>query len=190
MLKENNTLITQAHKVFDLSLTVIAFLGAYFIKLYLLPVSFRGLNIAPNYYIVLLMIIIIWYIIFNLVGLYVSFRKLSFYQIFWNMVKAVSVAMLVMTLCMYLLKITDVSRIMMGIFYLFDIGLLALCKGIIFKILTHYRKKGFNFRNILIIGSRERAKDIIDTIEDHLETGYRILGCLDLDRSEVGAEVQ
>jgi len=190
MLRERDKLIVQAHKVLDICLTAAAFIAAYFIKKYLLPVPFRGLTIAPNYYIVLLMIIIIWYVTFTLFDLYESYRQQSLAQIFWNMVKAVSTSMLVMFLCMYILKITDVSRLMMGILFLLNIGLLAISKGTAYRILTHYRHNGFNFRNILIVGSRERAKGVIDAIGDYLGSGYRILGCLELDGTEVGKKVK
>jgi hypothetical protein len=42
------------HKALDICLTAVAFIAAYFIKKYLLPLPFRGLTIAPNYYVVLL----------------------------------------------------------------------------------------------------------------------------------------
>jgi len=83
--------------------------------------------------------------------------------------------MLVLFLFMYILKIKDVSRIMTGIFYLLNIGLLALSKGIAYKLLQRYRSQGFNFRNVLIVGSKERARDAIDTIGDRLNAGFKIL---------------
>ena len=64
MLREQNKLILRAHKLLDICLTVAAFIAAYFIKLRLLPAPFSGLSIDPNYYIVLLTIIIIWYMSF------------------------------------------------------------------------------------------------------------------------------
>ena len=189
MLRERAKLIVQAHKVLDVCLTGAAFIAAYFIKLYLLPAPFRGLTIAPNYYIVLLMIIIIWYVTFALFDLYASYRKQTLDQILWNMVKAVTIGMLVMFLCMYIFKMVDVSRIMMGIFFLLNIVLLTLSKGTAYRILTHYRQKGFNFRNVLIVGSRERAKDVINAIGDQLGSGFRVLGCLELDKEETGQKV-
>ncbi len=149
MLRELTKLIVQAHKAWDICLTGGAFIAAYFIKLYILPNTFHGLTTAPNYYIVLLMIIIVWYVTFTLFDLYKSYRQQSLAQILWNMGKAVSTGMLVMFLCMYIFKITDVSRIMMGIFFLLNIVLLTLSKGTAYRILTHYRQKGFNFRNVL-----------------------------------------
>lgn len=189
MLRERTKLITQAHKVWDICLTAAAFIAAYFIKLYLLPASFRGLTIAPNYYIVLLMIIIIWYLTFTLFDLYASYRQQTLDQILWNMIKAVSTGMLVMFLCMYIFKITDVSRIMIGIFFLLNIVLLTLSKGTAYRILAHYRQRGFNFRNVLIVGSRERDKDVINAIGDQLGSGFRVLGCLELDKGATGQKV-
>ncbi len=190
MLRERSKLITQAHKVLDICMTAAAFIAAYFIKRLLLPYLFRGLSVAPNYYIVLLMIIIIWYPTFSLFDLYTSYRRQSFGRIFWNMVKAVSAGMLVLAFCMYMFKIKDVSRIMMGTFFLLDIGLLALSKGLVYRILVHYRQKGFNFRNILIIGSRQMARDVIDAIGDRLGAGYKVLGCLEVDDGEIGKKVK
>ncbi len=190
MLREKSILIVRGHKLLDIGLTAAAFIGAYFIKKYLLPYPFRGLSIAPNYYIVLLMIIITWYMTFDLFDLYASYRKRTFAQIFWNMAKAVSTAMLVMILFMYTIKITGVSRIMMGIFFLLNIGLLGLSKGLVYKILLRYRQKGFNFRNILIAGSGNSALDVINAIEDRLGSGYRVLGCLEVDEKDTGRTVK
>ena len=190
MLRERAKLITRAHKVLDICLTASAFIAAYFIKLHLLPVSFRGLTTGPNYYIILLMTIIIWYVSFGLFDLYASYRKQTFGQILWNMIKAVSIGMLFMILCMYIFKMTDVSRIMLGIFFLLNIGFLAVSKGIVYVALARYRQKGFNFRNILIVGSRQRAVDVIDAIGDRLGSGYSVLGCLEIDEAEIGKKVK
>ena len=63
MLTERQKLTAKALALSDLFLTVAAFLAAYLIKKYILPEPFRGLTTAPNYYTILLMIIIIWYVI-------------------------------------------------------------------------------------------------------------------------------
>jgi len=190
MLREKSNLIVTAHRLLDICLTAAAFIGAFLVKKYLLPLPFRGLITGPYYSIVLLMIIIIWYVTFDMFDLYGSYRKQTFAHIFWNMVKAVSTAMLVMILCMYLIKITDVSRIMMGMFFFMDIGVLAASKGLVCRILKRYREKGFNFRNILVVGSRERAKDVINAIGDRLGSGFRLMGCLEMDQSDIGKDVK
>ena len=173
MLREHNKLTLQAHKFLDICLTAAAFIAAYFIKRHALPTSFRGLTTDPNYYIILLAIIIIWYLVFAGFDLYASYRRQTFGKIFWDMVKAVSTSMLVLILGMYFFKLTDFSRILLGSFFMLNIGFLALSKGVVYRVLGHYRKKGFNFRSVLIIGSKERAKDVINIIGDQLGAGFK-----------------
>ena len=57
MLREQSALIVKIHKWLDIALTAVAFISAYFIKLYLLPKSLIGLTTDPNYYVVLLQMI-------------------------------------------------------------------------------------------------------------------------------------
>lgn len=182
--------MVQAHKALDICLTAAAFIASYFIKRLALPAAYRGLTIVPNYYAVLLLIIIIWYLVFAWFDLYASYRRRSFISIFWDTVKAVSIGMLFLALSLYVLKITDVSRILMGMFYLLNIFLLTLSKGTVYRILQHYRKKGFNFRNVLIVGSRERAKDVINIIGDQLGAGFKVVGCLEVDSADIGNTVK
>ena len=190
MLREHNKLMVQAHRLLDICLTAAAFIGAYFVKSHLLPAPFRGLIVGPGYHVVMLMIIIIWYVTFGMFDLYASYRRKTLGQVLLKMVKAVSTGMLVLILCMYIFRIKDVSRIMIGIFYLLDMGLLAFSKGLVYTVLSQYRQKGFNFRNILIIGSRQRAVDVIDAVGDRLGAGYKVLGCLDVDKGKIGTHVK
>jgi len=190
MLREQRNIICQVHKFLDISITIAAFESAYFIKLYLLPESLRGLIETPNYYTVLLLIIIIWPISFNYFKLYASYRTQSIKQIALNVIKSVFLGLITLNFLMYLLKINDVSRIMMCIYFLTNIFFLIVSKGLIYKILTNMRERGFNFQNILIIGGRERAKEVISTIYEHTSSGYRILGCLGLHESEIGKTVK
>ena len=189
MLREKNKLILRGHKFLDILLTAAAFVGAYFVKKYMLPAPIVGLTTAPNYYAILLLVVIIWYLVFDAFGLYESYRRRTYGQVFFDMAKAVSVAMLVLLMVMFILKLVAVSRIMLGIFYLLDILLLSLSKGLTYRILARYRRQGFNFRNVLIVGSKARACDVVRAIGDRLGAGFRVLGCLDIDPAKKGEAV-
>ena len=77
----------------------------------------------------------------------------------------------------------------MGTFFILNIGLLTLSKGIVYSLLGHYRQRGFNFRNVLIVGSKERAKGVIDALKDNMGSGFRVLGCLETDKDDIGKDV-
>ncbi|MEA3486483.1 MAG: sugar transferase, partial [Thermodesulfobacteriota bacterium] len=190
MLKGRKEIIVLSHKLVDIFLTAAAFIGAYLIKKYLLPEPFRGLAETPNYYIILLLVIILWYVLFSLFNLYASYRRRTYAQIFWNMIMTVSTGMIVIAFFMFVFKIADVSRIMMGLFFLLNIGLLAISKWIVYKTLVRSMRKGINIRNILIIGYKERAKDVINVIEKNASAGYKILGCLDISKDAINKEIK
>ena len=134
----------------------------------------------------MLLVIIIFPISFNYFKLYESYRTQSLTQIFIKIVKSVFIGIVLLNFAMYLLKISDVSRIMMGIFLVIDILFLCLSKSLIYKTLKNFREKGYNFQNLLIIGVRERAKEVIRSIKEKSSSGFRILGCLGLSSSGVG----
>ncbi|MBU2623756.1 MAG: sugar transferase [Proteobacteria bacterium] len=190
MLRERSKLITNLHRLLDISLTVAAFVSAYFIKRHLLPISLRGLTTEPDYYEVLFLIIMVWYLCFAYFKLYESYRKQSLPRILLQVIKAVSTGMVFLFLGLYVLKIFDVSQLLLFIFLLLDLGLLLAMKSTIYLVLKKYRSQGVNFRNMLIIGSRERAKELIRNVQSREHSGYRVIGCLEISDSDVGRHVE
>jgi hypothetical protein len=188
MLRAHSALFVRLHRLLDLILTAGSFIAAYLVKKYI-PVHLGGLTTTPNYYEILFLIIIIWHVTFLACGLYESYRKRTLSQIIVEMIKAVFIGMSVLMMALYLLKITDVSRLLLVLFCLFNIVLLGISKSIVYRFLTTYRRRGFNYRNILVVGSKERAKDIIDLIRVNSYSGLRVTGCLEVDENAIGREV-
>ncbi len=186
MLKKHGSLTLEIQKAMDIAVTGASFILAYFIKLYLIPGKLGELSKDPNYYIILLLIIIAWYISFKWNGMYISYRQQPFWQFFVAILKSCIMGMILLSIAMYLLHIQGISRLLIGIFLMLNITLLTLSKYIIFKVLEKVRTDGLNTRNILIIGSEERAKQVIKVVEANKATGYMILGCFDIDKEKIG----
>jgi len=189
MLKEETRFYTRVYRFVDIVLTAVSFVFAYLLKVYYLPYPLRGLTIKPNYYVVLLLIIIIWYLVLEEFGIYRAFTRLRFRQIFAQLLKAVSSAMVILAFCFLIFRIDDISRLMMGIFFLINISLLTLQKWLAYTALVRYRRRGFNLRNVLVVGARERAVELLAAIREHEFLGIRVLGCLELDSREIGRTV-
>ena len=126
MLKENSRFIVDLQKTLDICITAFSFIAAYFIKLHAVPGRFGNLSSDPNYYVVLLLIIIAWYIAFKWIGMYMTYRRGKFWQFFVKIVKSCLLGMILLSMAMYLLHIKGVSRLLMGIFLILNIGLLTL----------------------------------------------------------------
>ncbi len=189
MLKERSTFILDMQKMIDITITAVSFIAAYFIKRNILPGKLSQLSTDPNYYIILLLIIISWYISFKWMGMYLSYRNQSFWKFFTTILKSCFLGMVLLTMGMYFMHIQGVSRLLLGLFLVICISGLTLSKFIVYKTLQKVRSQGYNTRNILIVGSRTRAVDVIQAIERQRSSGYCILGCFDVDGKMVGKTV-
>lgn len=189
MLKEKSSFILDMQKTLDLCITAVSFISAYFIKRNMMPEGLRNLSTDPNYYIILLMIIIAWYISFKWMGMYMSYRERPFWDFFTTIIKSCFSGIILVSIAMYFLHIQGISRLLMVIFLVLDICLLTLTKFIVFKSLQKIRTDGFNTRNVLIIGSGGRAGRIIKAVENNKATGYQVLGCFGLDEEDLNKTV-
>ena len=178
MLRENNQILQRIHQGWDLGLTVAAFISAYGIKQYLLPEPWRGLSREPNYYTLLLLCIIIWYVVFRFSGIYRPYRRRPFSSIFLNVLRSVAVCVMLMVVMLFLIKEQTVSRIFLGLFVGLDVTLLVGSKWLLYTLLQNLRKRGYNFRNVLIVGCGQRAEEISRSIEQQRGAGFRVMGCL------------
>ena len=79
----------------------------------------------------------------------------------------------------FLLKLEFVSRIFFGLLILTSFTLLLIEKVIIFYIMHSIRKRGYNYRRIIIVGTGKRAAEFTRKIHNHPEWGIKILGVLD-----------
>jgi exopolysaccharide biosynthesis polyprenyl glycosylphosphotransferase len=189
MLKEHSSLILDTEKVIDISITAFSFIAAYYIKRNLLPGELSSLSIEPNYYSILLLIIITWHISFKWIGMYMSYRRLPFQRFFTAILKSNFLGIILVNIVLYFLHIQGISRSLIGIFLVLNISLLTLYKFFIFKLLEKVRTDGFNTRNILVIGSKKQAKQLIEAVEKYKATGYKVLGCFDVDEAQLGQSV-
>jgi exopolysaccharide biosynthesis polyprenyl glycosylphosphotransferase len=89
---------------------------------------------------------------------------------------------------MYIFKITDVSRLLIFLFYLMDLIVLINARLIIQKLVFSKRSDYFN-RYILILGSRATAKELIELVYKQTNTDIKIIGCIEVKREDVGKTV-
>ncbi len=189
MLKEQSSFFLDVQKTFDMGITGFSFIAAYLIKIHLLPGSLGILSTDPNYYIILLLSIISWFISFKWVGMYMPYRRNRFWCFFITILKSCFLGTVLLSIAMYTLHIQDISRTLIGLFLIVNISLLSLSKFTIFKTLERFRAHGFNTRNVLIIGSGDRAVQLINAIESRKTTGYRVLGCFELEKDRLGKTI-
>ncbi len=169
----------------DLILTGLAFFIAYQIK----NTHFGGLSSDINYPFVLLLLLVVGSISFNVFLLYQPGRHLDLLRIFASIVKSVSFTLAGSLVILYFLHLAHISRLLLIIFALTTIILLFSVR--IARVIMHrcgivqsrYQKE------ILIIGSHERAKDLVRYLQSVNHYAINIIGCLEIDAKRSGEEV-
>ena len=176
------------HKILDIFLTGLAFTAAYFIKQNL-TFPYGGLSPIPQYDIILLLIIIIWYAAFSFFMPYdLQNRQLTF-RTFYSLCKATAVSLILLLLCLFFFKVPEFSRLLITIFFLLDLTLLTVNHMGVQRFIHAGKNEAYFRRNLLILGSRKTAREIIQSIRHGKDATINIIGCLETTPNEVGQEV-
>jgi len=177
MLRQQAKLITRVNKLVDFTLLFVALYLAFLLK----NVS-DGLTRDFNEYAWLLFIAIpTWFYLLEKHGLYASFRRLNSFNIAIRMVYVHAIGGFVCAAAIFLLHFVDFSRYIYGCFLLLAFLFLTIERIISRKVLGYLRAKGYNTRNILLVGLQNNATRVAQLIEDHKDWGLRIVGAMQVD---------
>ena len=182
MIKDNQKLLNRIHVLIDAVVTAISYLMAWYLKFATgfaetdpnvgvldMYTYFRALYILVPLYLVL-------YYFFNLYAPKRATRRK--YELF-AIVKANTVGLILFMTLLYIINQLDISRFVLGTFYIINIILMTLCRTMIRNILYFFRRKGYNLKYILLVGYSSAAEEYITRIIANPQWGYVIRGILD-----------
>ncbi len=198
MLKEKEAIFRKFIILFDAIMIIIAFLLAYYLRhnMHLLkgwdlflPADVLEIPLYPqrDYLFILITAVISWCLLLYLNGMYLSLRTRKYSEILWIIFKTSFIVALTFGSLVFLLMLTFVSRLFFIIFLVFGIFIIWAEKTILFLVTHYLRRRGYNYRTILIVGTGPRALSFINKVKSHPEWGMRILGAID---DEPGREIQ
>lgn len=178
MLKEYASIFRRMMIFADLCLGIAAFYVAYFIR-----GSMGALFPLYIYVAVLPMFIVIWGGLLYFLGIYESLRTKQFSAIFISIWTSAILGIVFFGSLAYILKIQNISRLLIILMFFIAAIFTIIEKIAIILFIRNMRKKGYNFRNILIVGTGKRAQNFVDLVNKHSEWGFKIIGFLDMDAS-------
>ena len=180
MLKEKMAVIRKAMLLFDGLIVSLAFFLSFFLRQHFS--AFYKLDIFPStkifadppgsiseYLVVLFFVVPLWCIMLHLNGMYRAWRTKKLLDIVWIIIKSAFFMMLAFGTVIFLFKLKFVSRLFFIIFFMSSLNLLLLEKIVIFSIMHWIRKKGHNFKRLLVVGTGRRAASFINKIKNHRE---------------------
>lgn len=199
MIREREQLFRKLLMVLDMLVVIASFFVAFILRQH--PHFFYRLDVFPGrqvldelnnplkYFNMLPLVLFAWWASLSASGLYESFRRKSFFEITWGIIKSGFFTIIVMATTEFILKLNFVSRSFIGFFFVITCLLLIIERFLIVSVLRRIRKKGYNSKNILLVGTGKRAKNFIKLVHKHNEWGFRVLGLIDVDRDMLGKAI-
>ena len=91
----------------------------------------------------------------------------------------VTVFILLFSICFVFLSISDVLSIFLVVYYGVTAVFFSLWRILVRMSLKLYRRKGYNFKRIVIIGAGKNGMELYQVIKDDLSYGFNVLGFFD-----------
>ena len=177
-------------KLQDVVLTLFAFGAAYWLRTIFGSGAMTGFRDGPEYFVVALLVIIVWSVTLEQVGAYDFSPTTDFATLAVNLLKGVTLSTVLLLSGLYLLKIGEpVSRLLVAEFYVLDLAVLGWSRYLRIRTVRRRHADRDSLRNVLIVGSRQRAQDLITPVIEGRVEGVRFVGCLELDERTRGNEV-
>ena len=130
----------------------------------------------PEKYIFLLIIFnFSWIVVASFFRLYQITRINYLEQIIYNLFKATSLHLIIMAAVLFSMKASTFSREHLIYTFLFDFILITVWRIFSLLLLKNYRRSGFNYRNVVIVGSGKIAEQLYIFFSSKDPHGYRLL---------------
>ncbi len=96
-----------------------------------------------------------------------------------NIIKANAIGELTFIAALYLIKLGDISRLLLIIFPVLNVTLTLLERNIVRMVLMNARRIGLNQKYVILVGYSRAAEEYIDRIAQNPQWGYKVMGILD-----------
>ena len=178
MLKAYSRLLEHVMLAGDLLLVAAAWIAAYLLRFYAVGPPLRSAvpPIEP-YLLMLLPILVVWGLSFRAFGLYRPRRIGSRLSEVADIAKASTMGALVLVAVMtFAFRGYEYSRVVIVYFWLLSIALIALSRSGFREALRVARRRGYNLRFAVVVGSGELAEQVIRRLRARPDVGIQVLG--------------
>ncbi|MDC4203428.1 MAG: sugar transferase [Candidatus Manganitrophus sp.] len=176
MLKQKAKFVAFAVYLTEIVLLLLAFLSAYWFRhLYLLE-KYGPLNPFSNYLWLVNVILPLWSVLFYYFNLYESQRTKTFWKEAWKLTQISFCGTLLLMAIVFVAKADYISRFFIVLFGCLSFFFIFVERLILRTFLRAARKRGYNFRNILVVGTGRRAREVAEIISKNKQWGLKLIG--------------
>ncbi|MDZ7290450.1 MAG: undecaprenyl-phosphate glucose phosphotransferase [candidate division KSB1 bacterium] len=179
MFKKHARLLTTVLAIGDLAITGAAFYGAFWLRVYSGWLPAIKIPRFENYLIILGLTLPLWLTLFMFFKLYTPRRSASVFADAKPLFLSIGFGVLFISAFTFFYRETSFSRLTFILFGGLNFCLLFAERVLIRTVLHIVRRRGYNFRRLLIVGAGELGMRVAHAVYLHPEMGYRIVGFLD-----------
>lgn len=182
MIKDNQKYLNRVQIVLDALVITVSYLLAWYIKFEgRFAVKDPNVGRLPNevYFGALIFIVPGYLVLYNLCKLYTPKRTTKQKYESWDILKANSIGALLFMVVLFAINLGHFSRGVIGYFFIVNMILSTIERGLLRKSLRFFRAKGYNTKYILLVGYSRAAEEYIVRIQSNPQWGYVVRGILD-----------
>ena len=188
MLKKHNQLFLTIMLVVDISVVVVSWLSAYWIRFSTDLPTPKGVPEFTEYLWFIPFLVIIWGLCMHIGGMYSPMRSDSRFNEYFRIFKASVYAITMTMAAAFFYREYSYSRAAMFLFWMLSISGLIISHIMVRTTLRIFRKRGYNLRYVVIVGAGELARSLAETFSRHPESGMVVVGMLADDPEDLGQE--
>lgn len=183
MFKQKEQITSGLVFLFDLMLTALAFLVAFWARDTLhayFPLGRIGVFFESHMRL-LLIIIPLWSLLFLLTKLYESYKTKTFFQEAFAVFKVVSIGSFIIGFGVFTLRYFMISRAVIAFFAVFDFLFLISGRVAIKRIMKYGKSRGWGSLNLIVVGTGKEAGEIAEVIGQQHHWNLRLVGFVSPD---------
>ena len=191
MLKKHGQLFLTIIIIFDSIVIIFSWVAAFYIHFQtsLGPSPRYAIPEINTYLFALIPVWIVFIFSIRLCGLYQPLRGKPFTAEIYKIIKVTFLSVIILSASTFFYREGSFSRFVAAYFFVLVTFLMMFSHFLVRVILAEFRKRGFNLRHILIVGSGDLGQSLAEKINQHPEFGLKIVGFLSSHPEKIGIEI-
>lgn len=177
MIRENQRLFNQINVVTDALILLLSLPVAFWLRFDVLPNGYPTVPLV-DYLKINLWLTVLHLLLFAAFGLYRSFRRTPLRQELPRLWEACLISMAVLFSWLFVGWGIHYSRLTWTFYFLLSVTALTAKRILLRSVLRRFRRKGFNQKQVLLIGSGPMAQRYLRELTADPSLGYRVFGYL------------
>ena len=184
MLKQHNEFFKGLMRVNDLLFVSLAWWLGYALRFHTNIFLEAENYVLRHYFIAWIIILLVWATVFELIDFYRPRRLSTHRREVVDLIKGSVLALLIFLGLLFLIREIVLSRVVVLLFLFLSLAFLNLSHFSFREALRFFRRRGYNRRHMLILGTAPEARKLLEKLKLYRHLGHHVVGVFPTDESK------